>query len=53
MKFKINLEATIEFDMPDDSTKDEAVASFFEELAYINSGELVKADYDIEEVIEK
>lgn len=50
MKFRMLLDMEIEFEMPEGSTKEEAVAHFFEDLSYIEGGELKKADYDIEEV---
>lgn len=49
MKFKMTLDMTIEFEMPDGSTKDDAVTHFFEELSYVENGELTKAEYDVEE----
>lgn len=49
MKFRMTLDMAIEFEMPDGSTKDDAVAHFFEELSYVENGELTKADYDVEE----
>lgn len=48
-KFRIKLDAEIEFSAVAD-TKVDAVVAFFEELSYIKTGELIKVDYDIEEV---
>lgn len=50
MKFKMMLDMEIEFEMPEGTTKEDAVASFFEELSYIEGGELTKAEYDVKEV---
>lgn len=49
MKFKMLLDMGIEFDMPEESTKEDAIAYFFEELSYVESGELIYANYDIHE----
>lgn len=47
-EFKINLHMEFNMEAPDDWSKEDVIASFFEELSYSESAQLTTTEYDIE-----